>query len=134
MFENTSIAIMYAVSPCHAGSGSSLGVVDLPIQRERHTNWPMIQSSGVKGAFRANFDYFKNKITQKEQIKDFDNLTDSIFGTDKDGGFASSLSVSDAKNFSISNEVKYCPFYLDYLSCCNKKIAERFGNCKFFFF
>ena len=97
MFENTSIAIMYAVSPCHAGSGSSLGVVDLPIQRERHTNWPMIQSSGVKGAFRANFDYFKNKITQREQIKDFDNLTDSIFGTSNDGGYASSLSVSDAK-------------------------------------
>ena len=62
MFENTSIAIMYAVTPCHAGSGSSLGVVDLPIQRERHTNWPMIQASGVKGAFRANFERFKNNI------------------------------------------------------------------------
>lgn len=31
MFENASIAIMYAVTPCHAGSGSALGVVDLPI-------------------------------------------------------------------------------------------------------
>lgn len=110
MFENTSIAIMYAVSPCHAGSGSSLGVVDLPIQRERHTNWPMIQSSGVKGAFRANFDYFKNKITQKEQIKDFDNLTDSIFGTDKDGGFASSLSVSDAKILAFPMRSNIAPF------------------------
>ncbi len=110
MFENTSIAIMYAVSPCHAGSGSSLGVVDLPIQRERHTNWPMIQSSGVKGAFRANFDYFKNKITQKEQIKDFDNLTDSIFGTDKDGGYASSVSVSDAKILAFPMRSNIAPF------------------------
>lgn len=110
MFENTSIAIMYAVSPCHAGSGSSLGVVDLPIQRERHTNWPMIQSSGVKGAFRANFDYFKNKITQKEQVKDFDNLTDSIFGTDKNGGFASSLSVSDAKILAFPMRSNIAPF------------------------
>ena len=50
MNELNSIAIMYGITPCHAGSGSSMGIVDLPIQRERHTNWPVIQSSGVKGA------------------------------------------------------------------------------------
>ena len=85
MFDNVSIAVMYAVTPCHAGSGSALGVVDLPIQRERHTNWPMIQASGVKGAFRANFDRFKSKISDKSQIKDFEKLSESVFGTDKGG-------------------------------------------------
>ncbi len=53
--ENSTIMSLYAVSPVHAGSGSSMGVVDLPIQRERHTNWPHIQASGVKGAMRHHF-------------------------------------------------------------------------------
>ncbi|WP_296664238.1 type III-B CRISPR module RAMP protein Cmr4 [Treponema sp. UBA753] len=110
MFENTSIAIMYAVTPCHAGSGSALGVVDLPIQRERHTNWPMIQASGVKGAFRANFDRFKNKIANKEQIKDFEKLTESIFGTSSNGGYAGSLSISDAKILAFPMRSNVSPF------------------------
>lgn len=110
MFENTSIAIMYAVTPCHAGSGSALGVVDLPIQRERHTNWPMIQASGVKGAFRANFDRFKNKIAKQEQIKDFARLTESVFGTSSDGGYAGSLSISDAKILAFPMRSNVSPF------------------------
>ncbi len=115
MFDNASIAIMYAVTPCHAGSGSALGVVDLPIQRERHTNWPMIQASGVKGAFRANFDRFKNKISDadKSQIKDFEKLSESVFGTDKGGsgsGYAGSCSISDAKILAYPMRSNVSPF------------------------
>ena len=106
---------MYAVTPCHAGSGSALGVVDLPIQRERHTNWPMIQASGVKGAFRANFERFKNKISDanKSQIKDFEKLSESVFGTDKGGsgsGYAGSLSISDAKILAYPMRSNVSPF------------------------
>lgn len=115
MFDNVSIAVMYAVTPCHAGSGSALGVVDLPIQRERHTNWPMIQASGVKGAFRANFERFKNKISDanKSQIKDFEKLSESVFGTDKGGsgsGYAGSLSISDAKILAYPMRSNVSPF------------------------
>jgi len=113
MFDNASIAVMYAVTPCHAGSGSALGVVDLPIQRERHTNWPMIQASGVKGAFRANFDRFKNNISDKTQIKDFDKLADSVFGSDKGGagcGFAGSCSISDARILAYPMRSNVSPF------------------------
>lgn len=111
-----SIVMMYGITPCHAGSGSSMGVVDLPIQRERHTNWPMIQSSGVKGAFRANFDKYKNSLseTQKQEIRQFDKLTDSIFGTDKggesDSGYAGSFSVSDAKILAYPMRSNVAPF------------------------
>ncbi|MEM6284785.1 MAG: type III-B CRISPR module RAMP protein Cmr4 [Chloroflexota bacterium] len=51
-----SILYLYAESSVHAGTGSGLGAVDLPIQRERYTNYPVIQGSGVKGALRTNFD------------------------------------------------------------------------------
>lgn len=126
MFEDTSIAIMYAVTPCHAGSGSALGVVDLPIQRERHTGWPMIQSSGVKGAFRANFDHFKNKITNREQVKDFDNITKSVFGKSDDNGYAGSLSVSDAKILAYPMRSNISPFV--WITCPSviKRLAKDF--------
>lgn len=128
MFENASIAIMYAVTPCHAGSGSALGVVDLPIQRERHTNWPMIQASGVKGAFRANFDRFKNKIFDKAQIKDFEKLSDSIFGTDKGGnnasGYAGSCSISDARILAYPMRSNVSPFV--WITC--PAVLKRFAR------
>lgn len=112
MFENASIAIMYAATPCHAGSGSALGVVDLPIQRERHTNWPMIQASGVKGAFRANFERFKNNLSQasKEKIKQIDTLSDSVFGTSTGNGYAGSLSVGDARILAYPMRSNVSPF------------------------
>lgn len=43
---------MFAESPIHAGTGSELGHVDLPIQRERATQIPTIHSTGVKGVAR----------------------------------------------------------------------------------
>ena len=112
MFENASIAIMYAVTPCHAGSGSALGVVDLPIQRERHTNWPMIQASGVKGAFRANFDRFKNNISEESrgEIYEFEKLTDSVFGTSEGTGYAGSLSIGDARILAFPMRSSAAPF------------------------
>jgi len=40
------------VTSLHAGCGSAMGAIDLPVQRERHTNWPLIPSSSLKGVFR----------------------------------------------------------------------------------
>src|SRR5947209_6192916 len=38
------------------GAGSAIGVIDNPIQRERHTNHPCFAGSGIKGAVRHNFE------------------------------------------------------------------------------
>ncbi|SRR5579883_701790 len=56
MFKQVKLLFLYTETPLHVGSGSSLGTVDLPIQRERHTNLPMIQSSGIKGKLRSAFE------------------------------------------------------------------------------
>ena len=56
MFKRVKLLFLYTETPLHVGSGSSLGTVDLPIQRERHTNLPMIQSSGIKGKLRNTFE------------------------------------------------------------------------------
>jgi CRISPR-associated protein Cmr4 len=49
----TAIMGLHAETSIHAGAGSALDVIDLPIQRETHNNWPCIFGSAVKGALRA---------------------------------------------------------------------------------
>ena len=46
---------LHALSPVHAGTGqASAGIVDLPIAREKATNWPMIPGTSIKGVLREN--------------------------------------------------------------------------------
>ena len=55
MFEKRSAVFLYAVSPVHMGAGTAVGLVDNPIQRERHTGHPCFAGSGIKGAVRHGF-------------------------------------------------------------------------------
>jgi len=52
MFEKTAVLFLYAETPVHWGAGSSVGAIDLPIQRERHTGHPIGQAAGIKGSVR----------------------------------------------------------------------------------
>ena len=53
MITDTTMLYLYVETPLHAGVGSGLSSIDLPIQRERTTQYPMIQGSGIKGKLRA---------------------------------------------------------------------------------
>jgi len=56
MYKIAKPLFLVCETPLHAGSGDSLGVVDLPIQRERHTSFPKIEGSSLKGALRQAFE------------------------------------------------------------------------------
>lgn len=81
-----------AVTPVHAGAGGSLSHIDLPIQREKTTRFPMIQSGGVKGALRSWCKRHSN-FTQEWMI--------DVFGTEPSEGEttpgAGALGITDAK-------------------------------------
>lgn len=47
-----SLLFIHALTSLHPGSGTALGAVDMPVQRERHTNWPIIPGSALKGVIR----------------------------------------------------------------------------------
>ena len=49
MFKSAKPLFLIVETSLHAGSGSDLGIVDLPIQREKHTNYPKVEASGIKG-------------------------------------------------------------------------------------
>lgn len=109
--ELFSICTFYAISPIYAGSGASTSAIDLPIQRERHTNWPHIQASGVKGAIRDHYRKFAGE-KQNQTI----NL---IFGSDKDNDekqegfdqdYPGAISFSDAKILAFPMRSNVAPF------------------------
>lgn len=88
MFKKANLLFIYTETPLHVGSGSSLGTVDLPIQRERHTNLPMVQGSGIKGKLRSAFEPDGNQT----------DISKAIFGPQKDGSeHAGALSIGDAR-------------------------------------
>jgi CRISPR-associated protein Cmr4 len=69
MFEASEMLYIYVETPLHAGSGSSVGIVDLPIQRERTTHYPVVQASGVKGKLRAEAYEWPTFVTEKDNRK-----------------------------------------------------------------
>lgn len=69
MFKNAKVMFLYTESSLHCGSGTSLGVIDLPIQREKYTDYPVCQASGVKGVVREWFESNKNGNGDSDKIK-----------------------------------------------------------------
>ena len=89
MFENKAVMFLYAVSPVHMGAGSATGIIDNPIQRERHTNHPCFAGSGIKGAVRHGF----------EAIGGDPGLINDLFGPESGAGdlHAGAVSFGDGQ-------------------------------------
>lgn len=87
MFEATTMMYLYVETPLHVGSGRALGNVDLPIQRERVTGYPIVQASTLKGRLRA--------AGKAGDMAHFE----AVFGPDTENAdkFAGALSVGDAR-------------------------------------
>jgi len=96
MFQQQRALFVYCVSPVHMGAGTALGVIDNPIQRERHTDHPVFAGSGVKGAVRHDFWAQERGNPNSGN----ENLVRKIFGpSPEDGGSdnAGAISFSDAQ-------------------------------------
>lgn len=91
MFEKKAAIFLYCVSPVHMGAGSAVGVVDNPIQRERHTGHPSFAGSGIKGAVRHAW-----RTLARPDARD---LLDLIFGPESGHSdlHAGALSFGDAQ-------------------------------------
>jgi len=50
---NARLTFVHALSPLHAGTGQGVGVIDLPIAREKATGLPFLPGSSLKGTLRA---------------------------------------------------------------------------------
>lgn len=94
MYRKASLLFLLNETPLHAGSGDSLGIVDMPIQRERHTGFPKIEASSLKGSLREHFERNADKGENDPKIL-------AAFGYDGNGDSekskAGALGFTDAR-------------------------------------
>ena len=108
---------LFTETSLHAGTGQMTGVIDLPIQRESHTDWPCVYGSAVKGAMRMLAD---SRIEK--------DLVEEIFGPEEGNEYAGSIAVSDARLLPIRSLTGYfkwvtCPALLERLQKNYKRLG-----------
>jgi CRISPR-associated protein Cmr4 len=92
---DTVVLGLFAETFLHPGSGSTLGVVDLPVAREAATSYPFVPGSGLKGALRAWWEERDAGEADGEMATGEGGPTASkLFGRTDAAG---SLRVSDAR-------------------------------------
>lgn len=62
---------IHCLSAVHLGDGSSTGTIDLPIQREKITGFPIFRDSSLRGAIRAHFEEDEATHNDKHFIPTF---------------------------------------------------------------
>ncbi len=100
---HAAVLFLHAQTSLHPGSGTALGAVDLPIQRERHTHWPLIPGTAIKGILRdrcreaaAHERHGGDRKAANENDKDLV----AAFGpgkVDESSSHAGALAVTDAR-------------------------------------
>jgi CRISPR-associated protein Cmr4 len=82
---NARLLFVHVLSPLHAGTGQGVGVIDLPIAREKATGLPYLPGSSLKGTLR---DACTDDVMKKK-----------VFGPDTDSAsdYAGSVQFSDQR-------------------------------------
>lgn len=87
------IMYLFSRTPVHVGAGNSVGAIDSPIQRERHTRIPIIPGSSLKGVLA---DLWNNDIENKKRKEGSDLAV--LFGSDDDkNASAGALLIGEAR-------------------------------------
>lgn len=88
MYKQASIYFLRCETSLHAGSGETHSYIDLPIQREKHTGFPKIEGSGLKGSLREAFESKPGLSINEINI---------LFGKSKNADASASLGFTDAR-------------------------------------
>ncbi|MGP8201648.1 MAG: type III-B CRISPR module RAMP protein Cmr4 [Limisphaerales bacterium] len=100
------ILYIFTRTPLHVGAGASVGAIDQPIVRERHTGFPVIPASSLKGKFA---DAWNDGLQEKNdgnggtrRVRVLDDRKPSeaawLFGSDSDKHpAAGAVQFSEAK-------------------------------------
>jgi len=78
-----------AVTPLHVGCGQAVGVVDLPVIRERATGYPFLPGSGIRGSLRDCFEKKRDALTKPEEAakkQELEEMILTLFGPEADPG------------------------------------------------
>ena len=88
----TKLMTIFTRTPLHVGCGSSVGAVDQPVARERHTRFPIIPGSAIKGVLAdlwLDWSNKENPVRNEEGIK--------LFGAETGNASAGSLLIGEGR-------------------------------------
>jgi CRISPR-associated protein Cmr4 len=113
--------LFQAITPIHVGSGQDVGLVDLPVIRERTTGHPFLPGSGIRGALR-------DRCEQEDA-----DLTRRLFGDEREGEIsAGCLSFLDAHLLlfpvrSVPAPFAWitCPFLIERYRRLGRELTDR---------
>ncbi len=98
MSDNTRILYLFTRTPLHVGAGASVGAIDQPIQRERHTGFPIIPGSSMKGVFADCWTETLVFDSKRQRLRGCDTDASWLFGSDDAReSAAGALQFSEAK-------------------------------------
>ena len=101
---NQKLLYIFTRTPLHVGAGASVGAIDQPVQRERHTGFPIIPGSSIKGVLADQYNVMEaGKIVKDEQRNTTKRTDDGakLFGLgaagNSDMGNAGAISFGEAQ-------------------------------------
>src|ERR1700682_45142 len=101
---------LYTETPLHCGTDSGSGYVDMPIQRERHSGYPMNPASTIKGILK---DEIKLSDGDRAYFFGADEITGA--GAEKTSGKPGAVSFGDA--FVVAFPVRSSTFPFVWITC-----------------
>jgi CRISPR-associated protein Cmr4 len=116
--NKSKILYLFTRTPLHVGAGASVGAIDQPVQRERHTGFPIIPASSLKGTFVDQWDANLEqgdgdkkkkflRVTTRKNDKDEDVVDQALasawlFGSNNDkAAFTGSLQFGEGRLLSF---------------------------------
>ncbi len=102
---NKKLIYLFTRTPLHVGAGASVGSIDQPIIRERHTGFPVIPATSLKGTFADEWNERvkvkrKKDNGQEEEVEVIQRSADGkwLFGeTDANNAAAGALQFCEAR-------------------------------------
>ncbi len=91
--EKTCIYWLHTLSPTHVGTGRGVGYIDLPIHRDKVTNWPVIPGSAFKGVWADHYGATEEKRRSDAKLR----LAFGRASDQDDGSNAGALIPTDAR-------------------------------------
>lgn len=99
MFTDSVVLTLYFETPLQAPSGSVVGLIDHPVQRERTTQWPVVYAATLEESLRTSFSLAASDAAAK-----------SLFGAADDPASKSPLSIGDARLLLFPVRSSVAPF------------------------
>jgi len=114
---------LHALTPLHVGMGRGEGYIDLPVLREKVTNFPFVPGSSTKGVFADSCGALDDVRDPKNQGKGYNETLHAAFGRAGDDiANAGALMFTDARLVCLAVRSLYGTFAW----CTSPLVLKRF--------